>query len=413
MDQNLNILRSISIPFKIDSSRNVNVGERCHWYQLSYSITAEILRFLCVSDLCRLLTVSKDLCSIISLTPHLWWRVDATGLSYTDNLLRNNNLLISCVRQLDLSCSTLSIGSFMGILLDFSDLSLLQLDFCKIMHHEKCWRILETFTVEKLNFLSMRNMDISSTDLEMMQMFRFPNLSHLNLSGISTITSSLLRHICFGSCDLQTLIVNECSTLQSFVFAQISEGCPKLHRLEANCCGFPTHQETQHQFGLNCSSLIQLSRNCHQLEHLGISLNMHVQNDGIISASPYLTQLHTLDLSFMIQLSSEAILEIFKNCCLMKSLNLCRVESMDDECVGQMVNNCSRLENINIRMCTRVSVFAVHLIAEELTHLRCLQCFAITKSDHHKLKLNEVVINSEFITSEQTTNEELLQLMNR
>ncbi|XP_028264563.1 dynein regulatory complex subunit 6 [Parambassis ranga] len=191
-----------------------------------------------------------------------------------------------------------------------------------------------------------------STMKHILQSYR-PFVTHLNLSGCTSLTWSSLKYM--SECrNLQELNVSECFNVTDMMVQNITKGCSCLLYLNLSCTLITN------------ATLKVLSRNCHNLQSLSLAYCCRITDKGFL----YLTtgkgcrSLIHLNVSGCTQITVSGFKNMSVGCPLLKEIVINDMPTLSDSCVLALLSKCRSLSAISLLDAPHLSDIALTAIAE-------------------------------------------------
>jgi F-box/leucine-rich repeat protein 2/20 len=354
---------------------------------------------------------------------------------------------------LDLPEDPLSL--LLGYLHD-TELATLDTAVCSTLHRTHYLRCIQHITqtyitttvssIKKLAWVSLRGLYVTSvigtidnhTDNHTVSLthslhnfkFKFPHLTHLNLSKSTAVTNKVLLSIAKGSPKLTHINLSHCMKFDDEGLVHVAQGCPLLTHLDVSEC--VVSDDGMLTLALNCKRLTNvyvpqctyvtgktmdyLLTHCLNLSHLDLSFScgMHWSSLRESPLSKNCNALLFLDLGNAIIIDDELLAHVCSASKNLLYLYLSNCESVTDEGVRLLASECHCLVSLDLSGCGQLtddSMKYISLGCQQLTHLNISQCDEVTASGLQYLQQGCLFLcNLDFTGCTEITEEDLQYL---
>lgn len=192
--------------------------------------------------------------------------------------------------------------------------------------------------------------------LELLTLYACARLSELNLAGFA---------------QLKTVQLSGCTALTTLSILQ----CPKLGGIGLDGCYALT---SMHLCGLrslrSAELLVLASVGPLRLRSLRLPGCALLSSETVSALAPAMRELSDVDLSHCPLIDTAAILSLTRHCgSSLTSLKLYNCRRLHDEALAELGARCPQLKNLDLRWCTKLSVTALGVLADQLGSTSSLQ----------------------------------------
>ena len=120
------------------------------------------------------------------------------------------------------------------------------------------------------------------------------------------------------------------------------------------------------------TGIIQVAKNCPNLQSLNISLCSNITDEGIIMVAKNCLNLQSLDISSCSKVTDTGIKEVAKNCHNLQSLNISSCKDITDEGIKEVAKYCHNLQSLYASYCSNITDTGINEITSHCPNLQSL-----------------------------------------
>jgi F-box/leucine-rich repeat protein 15 len=200
------------------------------------------------------------------------------------------------------------------------------------------------------------------------------------------LTPEAFDFITRGNTSLQRLILNNCrNSVSEGVLVKILKENPNI-----------THLDLSGLSSLTNLTLFTIAEHCKMLKVIRLSECRWVSSDGIVNLSLCCADLEHIDLTGCWEVTDYCITSLSSFCNKIKYISLNGCYSISDNCLRSISRSCPQLTFLGLKGCWRVSDDAVRSIGEYCQSLESLEvkdCRDVTEASLCRLRLRGVKID--------------------
>jgi hypothetical protein len=217
-----------------------------------------------------------------------------------------------------------------------------------------------------------------------------PNMSSLNICGLSSVTDVGTTAICANCWKMAHLNFEDVYLLadRSFYFDRLADGrvaadenmLKGLTTLNLKDC---VHISDRAIEGLQkrCGKIETLNlQGCHKLSDRGLAAMYECVNDSTNQMFPMCDSFRTLTLASCTNFTASGLASLFPRCGVLETLDLSGITAVSDSLIADLCGSCPTIQRLSVRRCVALTDVAICTIASELwlEHFDISYCSKIT-----------------------------------